>query len=377
VIQREIASLKATCHDPGRLAALQESYRYLGEQTCAADGLCAISCPVEINTGEHTKQLRGRQVRHPAFQALADWVADHYRHVATAARTGLKLTSLMHRSIGTPAMNRLCQAARTLSANRLPAWNAYMPQGLSRPKLRTGAPAQGHKIVYYPSCINMAMGPALGDPDQIPLYRVIERTLHKAGFEVVYVPDSHSHCCGVPFASKGFFDQARRKAAALERALQVASENGRYPILCDTGPCVLQMRQMIDPKLQIFEPVEFIQRYLLDNLRIWPVAETIAVHITCSSRKMGLESNFRELADLLAAEAIFPESVGCCGWAGDRGFNFPELTASALSQLRADLAGRCRSGYSNSRTCEIGLSQHSGIYYKSIFYLLDRCSRSF
>lgn len=131
----------------------------------------------------------------------------------------------------------------------------------------------------------------------------------------------------------------------------------------------------MDPKLQIFEPVEFIQRYLLDNLHIQPAAETIAVHINCSSRKMGLESNFRALARTLAADAVFPESVGCCGWAGDRGFNYPELTATALHQLGHDLAGRCRSGYSNSRTCEIGWSQHSGIYYKAIFYLLDRCSR--
>ncbi len=375
VIQREIARLTAACHDPGRLEALQTSYRYLGEQTCAADGLCAVSCPVEIDTGEHTKYLRGRQVRQPAVQALADWIADHYRHVTAAVRTGLKLTDLMHRRIGTAAMDRLCSVARRLSADRLPAWNAHMPQGLSRPILRSGAAASGHKIVYYPSCINMVMGPALNDPDQTPLYRVIERILHKAGFEVIYVPDSRSHCCGVPFASKGFLNQAREKVAALQLALQMASENGRYPILCDTGPCVLQMRRMIDPKLQIFEPVEFIQRYLLDNLLIRPVAETIAVHVTCSSRKMGLESNFRELANVLAADAVFPESVGCCGWAGDRDFNFPELTASALSQLRSDLAGRCRSGYSNSRTCEIGLSQHSGIYYKSIFYLLSQCSR--
>jgi D-lactate dehydrogenase len=375
VIQREIASLKTAGHDSGRLGALQEGYRYLGEQTCAADGLCAVSCPVEINTGEHTKYLRGRRVGRPALQAAADWVADHYRHVVAAARPGLRLAALLHRRIGTEAMYRLCGAARKLSGNRLPAWNAWMPQGVGRPILPSGSAPSGHKVVYYPSCITMAMGPAVGDPDQTPLYRVIERTLQQAGFEVIYPPDTHSHCCGVPFASKGFFNQARRKAEALQRALLVASENGRYPILCDTGPCVLQMRQMIDPKLQMFEPVEFILRYLLDNLRIWPVTGTIAVHITCSSRKMGLESNFRELADLLAASALFPESVGCCGWAGDRGFNFPELTASALSSLRTDLAGRCHTGYSNSRTCEIGLSQHSGIYYKSIFYLLDRCSR--
>jgi D-lactate dehydrogenase len=81
------------------------------------------------------------------------------------------------------------------------------------------------------------------------------------------------------------------------------------------------------------------------------------------------------VAEILADEAVFPDEVACCGWAGDRGFNFPELTASALSGLRPALQQRCASGYSNSRTCEIGLTQHSGIYYKSIFYLLDQCSR--
>jgi D-lactate dehydrogenase len=89
---------------------------------------------------------------------------------------------------------------------------------------------------------------------------------------------------------------------------------------------------------------------------------------------MELESAFHEVAAALAAEAIFPDEIGCCGWAGDRGFNFPELTASALGLLKGALPARCNAGYSNSRTCEIGLSQHSGIYYKSIFYLLDRCS---
>jgi D-lactate dehydrogenase len=134
------------------------------------------------------------------------------------------------------------------------------------------------------------------------------------------------------------------------------------------------MRQVMDKRLKIFEPVEFIQDYLLENLEFQPTAETVAVHITCSSRKMGLEPAFREVAGALAPQAIFPEEIWCCGWAGDRGFNFPELTASALAPLRASLQGRCTAGYSNSRTCEIGLSQHSGIYYKSFFYLLERCS---
>ena len=45
------------------------AYRYQGEQTCAADGLCAVACPVDINTGEHTKALRRLSTRPAARQA--------------------------------------------------------------------------------------------------------------------------------------------------------------------------------------------------------------------------------------------------------------------------------------------------------------------
>jgi D-lactate dehydrogenase len=192
---------------------------------------------------------------------------------------------------------------------------------------------------------------------------------------VIIPPGCRLHCCGTAFESKGYPRQAEAMARGLEEMLLSASQNGRYPILCDTGPCVQRMRQRLDPRLRIFEPFEFIQRYLLEPLPITPIDETLAMHITCSSRIMGLEGVFREVAGTLAAEAIFPDEVSCCGWAGDRGFHFPELPAAALAPLKPALRGRCIAGYTNSRTCEIGLSQHGGIYYKSIFYLLERCSR--
>jgi D-lactate dehydrogenase len=72
---------------------------------------------------------------------------------------------------------------------------------------------------------------------------------------------------------------------------------------------------------------------------------------------------------------VVPDLVGCCGFAGDRGFNHPELNASALQHLRPAVT-ECVCGYSTSRTCEIGLSAHSGIHYKSILYLVDRCTQA-
>ena len=56
------------------------------------------------------------------------------------------------------------------------------------------------------------------------------------------------------------------------------------------------------------------------------------------------------------------------------GFDLPELNAAALAELKPSLPGECTSGYSNSRTCEIGLSEHGGISYQSIVYLVDRCT---
>ena len=54
VLQREIARLRQSGEAPERLALLEKQYRYPGNQTCAGDGLCSMSCPMGINTGDLT-----------------------------------------------------------------------------------------------------------------------------------------------------------------------------------------------------------------------------------------------------------------------------------------------------------------------------------
>jgi len=132
---------------------------------------------------------------------------------------------------------------------------------------------------------------------------------------------------------------------------------------------------VMDKRLTLLDPVEFTLTHLMQRLQVTPVDETIAYHHTCSSVKMGLEAQALTLAKACAKTVVVPDLVGCCGFAGDRGFNYPELNASALQHLRAGIAGNCSAGYSTSRTCEIGLSAHSGIHYKSILYLVDRCAQ--
>jgi D-lactate dehydrogenase len=183
-------------------------------------------------------------------------------------------------------------------------------------------------------------------------------------------------CCGTPFDSKGLKEQADMKATELEEALMKATSGGKLPVLCDTGPCLYRMRQVMNPALNLYEPVEFIHDLLMDKLTFAQLPRTVAIHNTCSSMKMELIDKFRIVVQTCAQKVIVPERVGCCGFAGDRGFTHPELNESALKELKPAVWPACSAGYSNSRTCEIGLSLHSGLYYKSILYLVDESTKS-
>ena len=105
----------------------------------------------------------------------------------------------------------------------------------------------------------------------------------------------------------------------MEAALRVASENGRHPILCDTSPCLQRMCNTLDKRLRLYEPVEFVLEFLLDRLVFARRKGRIAIHATCSTRKMGLDGKLRQLAQMCAEEVVVPEDIYCCGFAGDRG----------------------------------------------------------
>ena len=251
-----------------------------------------------------------------------------------------------------------------------------MPRGVNAPLENSIQHSSSLQVVYFPSCISRTMGPAKGDPDEDPLPKVTLKVLLKAGYEVIYPENMDRLCCGTPFESKGLTEQGGQKAAELEAALIKATQGGRLPVLCDTSPCLYRMRQVMNPALKLYEPVEFIHDFLMDKLIFSIMPRTIAIHNTCTTIKMELKDKFQAVAQACAQKVIVPERVGCCGFAGDRGFTHPELNQSALKELRSAVSDACSAGYSNSRTCEIGLSLHSGLYYKSILYLVDGCTQS-
>jgi D-lactate dehydrogenase len=352
----------------------QDRYDYAAVDTCAGDGLCARSCPVGIDTGEMMRTRRQLR-RGTAGRAAARAVEQHIDLAMGAARSALGIADLGHRALGSGAMKRTTRVLRDLSGERIPEWTPYLPTAgrrmVSQPPGKAGVRP---RIVLFSSCVSSVMGPARGAPDPRPLWDVLKSLFEKAGYEAVLVSASESSCCGMPFQSKGFPAQARKSAAALETHLLTASRQGSDIVVSDTSPCSGQMTKEFSDRIKPIDITAALATLVLPKIAIHRKAESVALHITCSTRKLGHEALLLQLANACALEVIVPSDIDCCGFAGDKGFDTPELNASALRTLRDQLPERCTAGYSTSRTCEIGLSTHSDRHYQSVAYLLDWAS---
>lgn len=375
VAYREMHRLSSEGNDVKRLTQLKRAYNYHGEATCATDGLCELACPVDINTGKLIKDMRFN-MHSPAGNRIAWWVAKNMAFVTKSARIALNVVGFIHQFTGTKTMSAASKFLFKATGGGIPLWNPRMPHGgpSEESYVNNRREDQRDTVVYFPTCINRAMGKSTDYGREMTVVEKTKSLLEKAGFRVVFPEGLKNLCCGMAFDSKGFKEQGMRKARELDQALQKASLNGKYPVYCDMSPCLLRMKDTLSSYLKLYEPVEFILEYFPERLQFTPVDRRVAIHSTCSSTKMELGDKFRQLAEMCAAEVIVPDEVGCCGWAGDRGFTHPELNASALKPLKRQLPEDVREGYSTSRTCEIGLSLHSGIIYKSIVYLVDEAT---
>ena len=376
IIQREIARLKATGEDNERLKALVKGYKYWGNETCAGDGLCSTSCPMHINMGELTHVIRQQEMPEGSMgYTIGNFAANHFAGMKSALRPVLTLADTAHTVLGTKAMSAITGGMHSLL--NIPLWTPAMPKAFHVDKhLEARQPKEKNKVVYFPSCINQTMGLPHKSPEEMALVNKMVSLLNKAGYEIVFPKNMDKLCCGTIWESKGMMDIADRKSKELEEALWAASEEGKWPVLCDQSPCLHRMRETIK-KMHLYEPAEFIYTFLRDRLAFTPINEPVAIHITCSMRRMGLGDTIVALAKLCSTDVFVPEEVGCCGFAGDRGFTHPEVNKYALRKLRPQLEKKgIRMGYSNSRTCEIGLTTNSGIPYESIVYLVDQCTTS-
>ena len=353
------------------IKAVDARFKYLALDTCAACGLCQTVCPVQIDTGAFVKGRRAHHVTR-SNDAWATWVADHFGTVTDATGLGLRAGVLSQSLFGSTVTQAMSGAATTLTAGNLPRWIAPMPDGYRfEPSEETALSEAAETIVYLPSCVSRTMRPAAKDDHHDPLPVVVTRLAARAGVRLVYPNGIKELCCGQPFESKGMAEQAEAKAAELFKAVKGDCSSVR--VLSDTSPCSYRLKQLSAAGVEIIDIVEFLHDLILPRLPLSPVRRKLAVHATCSIRKLGLTEKLQRVAEACAPEVVTPADVECCGFAGDRGFTTPELNAHALRHLKGAVNG-ADAGTSTSVTCEIGLARHSGLPYRSIAYYVDEAT---
>ena len=363
---REIERLKASGEEPHRAAEMQKLFRYAGDQTCATDSLCNLHCPVGADAGKMVKEIR-HESHSPRGERRAVWLAGHMAGATATLRGGLKCLNALRLVFGKRVFGAMARGLRAATGKALPLWNEYMPTGASKIHVMP-APERERKVVYFPSCITRSMGTTKAYSKEKEVTQVTAALLEAAGFQVIYPEKMDSLCCGMLFSSKGYVEAGQKASDTLKAALEAASDGGRIPILCDMSPCLYTMKSNFGDELPLYEPTEFIEKFVLEHLTLKPIDEKVALFAVCSAKKMGVDPCLKRVAERCARQVVVVDS-NCDGFAGDRGFLFPELNEHGLRDLRRQVEG-CDEGFAVSRTCEVGLSRNSGIVFKSIVYLV-------
>jgi D-lactate dehydrogenase len=375
VLRREMA--RQPDGSPVR-AALLAQYEYDGVQTCAADGMCSIACPVGIDTGKLVKELRAAEVPGRVARAAVE-VAKRYAAVERAARVGLRAGRAAEGLAGREALAAVPRALRRLPggvSERVPDLPRRMPQPAPS-KLPVGAVwREEAAAVYLPACLNRIFGNPAGARAHPTLPEALVSVSARAGLPLWIPSDVAGVCCGVPWSSKGYVDGHAYMAAHASAALARWSDGGRLPVVVDASSCAQGLLGLEVPGVEVVDSIAWVRDRLLERLTVRRKLGAVAVHPTCAATQLGLSGSLEAIATALAEEVVVPAASGCCGMAGDRGWLHPELPASALRDVATELGDRAIDAcVSSNRTCEIALHEVTGRSYTSFVTLLEELTR--
>lgn len=378
VIRRELARLRAQSPASPAIAELEAALGYQVVDTCAADGMCQLACPVGINTGDLVKRLRGE--RHgPGAARMAETAARRWEFAERAARAGLRAAETASRAVGADRVRRTTARVnqRFAGLDLAPAWIEGTPG--PAPAALPDTTEAGAAAVYFPACVNRIFA----SPGDLSVPEAFTRIAARAGVPVWIPDDVIGACCATPWVSKGYDAGAATMAQLMLRRAWRWTDAGRLPIVTDASSCAHGLRELgsrlhgVDKerfaRLRFLDSVDFVAD-LLDRLAIDPV-ERVVVHPTCANHRDASATGLLRIAGALARSVEVPAPATCCGFGGDRGFLHPELTESATRPLAAQVESG-RDGYlSANRPCEIAMSHATGEAYESFLLLLERRTR--
>jgi D-lactate dehydrogenase len=376
--------------DMALVKELEKDYDYESVDTCAVDGMCQTACPVDINTGSLVKRLR-KDDAGPLANGAWNAAAKHWEGVTRGASLALTVVDKLPAAVIAPP-NKAARAV--LGKDTVPLYSAELPGGGSVRKRPT--PAGTVDAVYFPACVGTMFGPAgartaeAGQDAQgqgvqgSGVQYSFEQLCARAGLKLLVPEGIDGLCCGTPWSSKGMAAGQSTMREKTLAALREATRDGELPIVCDASSCTEGLRQAVEsdtPKpgqraLQMVDAVDFVAERIIPGLPSHGKLESLALHPTCSSTRMGINDALSAVAGAVAERVEVPENWGCCAFAGDRGMLHPELTASATAKQAAEVADMGATAHAScNRTCELGMTRATGSQYRHVLELLEEVTR--
>lgn len=360
---------------------LKADFSFSGEQTCVTDGLCAIQCPVKINTGSLIKDIRHQEHSWLAHH-IANLFAGKFSIVQNTSRQFLKLKKILDNESNNKLIN-LLKLKFILHKNMVKSLtkskgqqgkilfsNISLPSRIVSPAIKKYQKGTGKKIVYFPSCLNRTISSANG----LSNVNMLMELAPEVNIELIIPETISSLCCGMPFSSKGYTKAHETMMNKTIDALDQNTHHGEFPVLMDMSPCTMHIteQEMIKNKqLQFIDIVDLFHSRKDLMKRVHP-APAILMHPTCSMQKMEQEKKMIEILRALTEKVILPIDQSCCGAGGDRSLFYPELGKSATKNL-LDLYPKYPDnaiGVSTSAMCEIALSESSKVKFISLIELI-------
>jgi D-lactate dehydrogenase len=372
-VTRERERLRRSGENPARLKQLDDDFQYAGLDTCAACNLCSLRCPVGIETGTMIIGQRAQR-RGGTARSVAGFAADHRGAVETMMRGGVALADAARSVIPPAAVEAITDTARRLTGERVPRVSRALHHGPGSPKPVPARQDARQSIVYFPSCATRMFGAPKTEHDLLAVPDAMLALLERAGFDVVMPTHLTGQCCGQPFQSKGFPEQAATVGGELKRELSALSDAGRLSVVTDASTCAKHLREF-PGDAPVLDSAQFLLGQLLPRLTITRKLPVVAVHHNCSAQRLAEQPMTETIARACADEIAVLSSVTCCGYAGDKGLFFPELNRHATRFAKSDIPAGCTLGVSTVSTCASGLSEHAGVPFVGLASLLEWATR--
>ena len=336
-------------------------YKKYAIDSCATTGMCAVKCPVAIDTGKFMLKLKERP-----SNLIVKIFSRYFNWLVNISKVALSLANKTQLVLGKKA---LYTSTMILNKNIriMPVCLPNLPKAQQTKFVNSNLSGNVKQIMYIPSCNNRILNDSTNSEDNS---NALQKLIKILGYEIVYPPNLENLCCGQLFSSQGYI------AAANEKLQQFENELKKYnlgSIIIDNSSCYYNLLMQLNNKYKIIDIVTFIAEHL-EQLNLKQKYNKLALHIDCSSFKIGNE-HIEKVKEIVAKCSQFidiPDNIFCCGFAGIKGFTLPKFNEAALIGLK-DKIKDCEIGVTMNRNCQIGLSNYGAKEYLSLAEIVLNC----